>query len=208
MQEQAMIIQKKMKDWSDISDEKLMERYAEGDTNAFEELFRRHKNAVYAFIYHFMKSSENTEDLFQNVFIRIINNRRRYKPKAKFTTWLFTITRSVCIDAMRKNQRANIVPLFQNEGIMTEKGWNEFIEDQPNPREISHANELESILEDAIRTLPENQREVLLFREKTDLTFDEIGRILKCSPNTVKSRMHYALLSLRRELEKRGVETP
>ncbi|MEW6238165.1 MAG: sigma-70 family RNA polymerase sigma factor [Candidatus Omnitrophota bacterium] len=193
---------------SSAPDEELMQRYAQGEVEAFDELFQRHKNAVYAFIYHFVRISDSRDDLFQNVFLRIIRYRNQYKPTAKFTTWLFAITRSVCIDAMRKSHNANIIPLFP-DGEDERDGGREM---EPvcgglSPREALHRSEIQRAIEETIRTLPPEQREVLLLREKTNLTFEEIAEAAGCSPNTVKSRMHYALLALRKELRKRGIDS-
>lgn len=190
------------------SDEVLMQLYADGDVEAFDELVHRHKNAVYAYIFGFTRHSDSVDDLFQNVFIRIIQNRHRYRPKAKFTTWLYTITRSVCIDEMRKNKRAEIIPLFPDGDGSADPIINIDPSGQElTPRDMLQEMEIKDAINETIRTLPESQREVLLLREKTDLTFDDIGNILGCSPNTAKSRMHYALLALRKALRKRGIES-
>ena len=87
------------------SDEALMLRFAQGDEAAFDLLFHRHKNTVYAFIRKFIVSQEQADDLFQNVFLRVIRYRERYQPDARFSTWLFTITRSVCIDTIRRTSK-------------------------------------------------------------------------------------------------------
>ncbi len=186
-----------------------MQLYGEGNMDAFEELFHRHKSSVYAFIHHFTHKTDSIDDLFQAVFLRVIRYRNRYQAKAKFTTWLFTITRSVCIDAMRKQKTADVIQLFP---YRTDEENSPDISDFPGhgilPHEASYENELQEAIEIVINSLPSEQREVLLLREKTDLTFEEIGKIVGCSSNTAKSRMHYALLTLRKGLKERGFEEP
>lgn len=86
-----------------IADEALMLRYARGDVEAFDLLFARHKRSVLAFIRGYIQAPDQAEDLMQNVFLRVIRNRSRYQATARFTTWLFTIVRSVCIDSDRKS---------------------------------------------------------------------------------------------------------
>ncbi len=190
-----------------LSDEALMQHYARGDMDAFDTLYHRHKDSVYAFIHQFVTTPDRIDDLFQTVFMRIIRSRERYQPTARFTTWLYTITRSVCIDAMRKMSRADVIPLFPGQnGETTENEIDTLSGKEPSAREAACHAEIEREIENAIRSLPENQREVLMLRERTDLTFEEIGRVTGCSINTAKSRMHYALLALRRELQKRGIE--
>ncbi len=185
-----------------LSDEALMERYAQGTDEAFEVLFYRHKTTVYSFIYRFLIHSAQADDIFQTVFMRVIKNRKRYKPKAKFSTWLFTIVRSVCIDTMRKNQRRN-----ETRSIESEESPNVcYIAcSNPTPFEFSAEREMNSAIESCIHSLPDEQREIILLREMTSMTFDEIGERLGCSGNTAKSRMHYALLALRRQLVEQGI---
>ena len=191
-----------------VTDEELMLRYAQEDTGAFEELFHRHKNSVMAFIRGFASMEEIREDLFQNVFIRVIKSRKMYKPVAKFSTWLFSITRSVCIDAMRKKKRDNVIPLYSSQNRMTEDMDSfEPVSESPTPRETQYHAELQETLWEIIGSLPDSQREVLLLREKTCLTFEEIAKVIDCPVNTVKARMHYALLQLRAELRERGFDS-
>lgn len=188
------------------SDEELMLLYARGDGQAFDALFERHKRSVYSFIRKFMVSGDLADDLFQQVFMKVIHNRERYQPSAKFSTWLFTITRSVCIDAMRKNGKRRWISIFSRSEPSEEPGEPMAIAcSDPTPRQWLQEQELSGIMQEIISTLPENQREVLLLRENTDLTFAEIAEVTGCSVNTVKSRMHYALLALRRGLEERGI---
>ncbi|MBD3266525.1 sigma-70 family RNA polymerase sigma factor [bacterium] len=190
------------------TDEDLMQRYALGDTAAFDELFARHKGSVYSFIRGFITKEEMVDDLFQAVFIRLIKARKRYKPKAKFTTWLFTITRSVCIDEMRRTRNKKVIslyPVYDTE--QHEQPVPEPRDTTPGPREMLHQTDLQQAIQEIILTLPDKQKEVLLLREKTDLTFADIAKMLRCTTNTIKSRMHYALLTLRQELKERGFDS-
>lgn len=177
--------------------------------DAFEELFHRHKSSVYAFIHHITHGSGSIDDLFQTVFLRVIRYRSRYKAKAKFTTWLYTITRSVCIDAMRKQKTAEVIQLFpQNPDEDNSYDVADFPGHGASPLDSLYENELQAAMDEVIDSLSPEQREVLLLREKTDLTFEDIGKMIGCSANTAKSRMHYALLALRRGLKERGFEEP
>jgi RNA polymerase sigma-70 factor, ECF subfamily len=192
---------------SDATDEELMQRYGLGDIPAFEELFARHKNSVYAFIRGFYPVETAWDDIFQTVFWRILRARKTYKPTAKFTTWLFTVTRSVCIDAMRGARRTNVVSLHRTTEDNPAAGFPEPASVIPNARETMYQTELQEAIMHIVHTLPDDQREILLLREKTDLTFADIAAMIGCSANTVKSRMHYALLTLRRGLQERGFES-
>ena len=191
-------------EWGAETDENLMLMYGEGDTAAFEELYHRHKGSVYAFIRRFITREEMWDDLFQSVFFRVIQNRKNYKVQARFTTWLFTIARSVCIDVVRKRSYRATVSLggCGEDGPAVEEALHE----EGTAREWLYQAEIREALERILRTLPPEQREVLLLREHTAMTFDEIGTMLGISTNTAKSRMHYALTALRRGLQQQGME--
>jgi RNA polymerase sigma-70 factor (ECF subfamily) len=187
-------------------DESLMLQYAEGDTGAFETLFQRHKNRVYGFIRRFMGGGCGCppDDLFQEVFLRIVRGRAQYRPSAKFTTWLFTIVRSVCIDTMRKQKHQPLnTPVEETPGSDVTRESTSVI--QITPRDHALERETGNILERLIENLPVEQREVLLLREKLNLPFREIARVTGCSVGTVKSRMRYALDALRKGLVAEGL---
>ncbi|HOE11840.1 MAG TPA: sigma-70 family RNA polymerase sigma factor [bacterium] len=185
-------------------DESLMLEYAKGDAEAFETLFQRHKNRVYGFIRRFMGGSYPADDLFQEVFLRIVRGRAQYRPSAKFTTWLFTIVRSVCIDTMRKQKHQPLnTPIEETpESDVTRESTSVI---QITPRDHALERETGNILERLIENLPVEQREVLLLREKLNLPFREIARVTGCSVGTVKSRMRYALEALRKGLIAEGL---
>lgn len=187
---------------SNDSDEDLMLRYVHGDGTAFEILFRRHKARVYGFIYRFTGGG-HADDLYQEVFLRIIRSRHTYRPRAKFTTWLYAVARSVCIDAMRKeNRRKDTTSLDE----LTETGQSPvpLPVSQGTQRDEAFDNETNALMHRLIQGLPEEQREVLLMREKLNLTFREIASITGCTVGTVKSRMRYALETLRKWLISEG----
>ncbi len=210
MQIQAMQIPTdEQQHWETLSDEQVMLRYAQGDSDAFDELYQRHKSSVYAFIRNFIYDANAIDDLFQAVFLKMIRNRLNFIPKAKFTTWLFTIARTTCIDAMRKTKTSRVIQLFPDQyDEDAGMGMADFPDCEPQPREKGYQTELQHAIDGALEMLPQEQREVLLLREKTELTFQEIGKITGCSTNTAKSRMHYALLAIRKELQEKGFDEP
>jgi len=185
------------------SDEDLMLRYARGDGTAFEILFRRHKARVYSFIYRFVGGGHTADDLYQEVFLRIIRSRHTYRPRARFTTWLYAVARSVCIDAIRKeNRRTDTASLDElNE---TGQTLAHLPVTQGTQRDEVFQSETGALIERFIQMLPQEQREVLLMRERLNLTFREIASITGCTVGTVKSRMRYALESLRKWLIAEG----
>ena len=186
----------------DEADEVLMTRYQNGETQAFEILLCRHRKAIFNFILRFMRSRELAEDLMQETFLRVIKGATRYERKAKFTTWLYTIARNLCVDHLRrkKHRKAQSLdtPLSSEEGptLLELIPGQEMAADRQ-----SLNNELHQKIHNALYTLSVEQREVFLMRETLDMPFREIAQAIGASENTVKSRMRYALEKLRTELE-------
>lgn len=186
----------------DEADEALMMRYREGEVRAFEVLLQRHRKPVYNFVLRYVGSHEAAEDLLQEVFLRIIKNIKNYEQKAKFTTWLYTITRNLCVDHSRRQKHRRMASLDQSVGVDESRTLLETIPAKTvvPDQQILNTQFARAVFP-AIELLPPEQREVFLMREFLDLPFKEIGDIIGVSENTVKSRMRYALDKLRLELE-------
>ena len=188
-----------------LPDEELMFRYAAGDVAAFEEILNRHEKAVFNFIARFVGDRTVAEDLVQEVFLRVIKTAGKYKKKAKFRTWLFTIARNICIDTARRRVRRPEVSLDRPLGGEGEDEGNTFLDrlaDDGTPGAASQSirGEFRQRLQTALGELPVEQREVFVMREFGGLKFREIAATLEVSENTVKSRMRYALETLRGHL--------
>jgi RNA polymerase sigma-70 factor (ECF subfamily) len=191
---------------SNTPDEALMAYYQKGDITAFEELFRRHKRSVYSYIYRYTGNPEESEEVFQNVFIKLHRASKDYIPTAKFTTWLFTIVRNLCIDRHRKVRLRNNVSLDDYKDESSRSLHDVLASETPLPDSQSSDVEIGRILEEALNHINEDQKEVFLMREKSGLKFEEIAQVIGVSVNTVKSRMRYALENLKKYLEKSGLE--
>ena len=188
----------------DDSDEGLMLRYQNGDVRAFEILLTKHRKPVFNFILRYVGEKAQAEDLLQEVFLRVIKGADSYQKQAKFTTWLYTIARNLCVDNSRRGKHRKAysldVPMEQDgkEGgtlldVVADKAAG-------TDRKVI-SKELHGRLHAAIGKLSEDQREVFLMREFLDMPFREIADVVGCPENTVKSRMRYALEKLREELE-------
>ena len=168
-------------------DEALMLRIRAGETRELAELFERHNRQVYGFFYRMTGSREMSEDLVQEVFLRILRYRETYQPKTSFTAWMYGIARNALIDTMRKRR--------------PEAGF-----DDPNGPEIAareqsiddrlRAQQEIDMVRRALASLPADKREVLVLARYQDLKYDEIGRILGCEPNAVKQRVFRAVKAL------------
>lgn len=183
------------------SDEELMVAFQAGDITAFEVLIRRHQNGVFNFIVRFLGNREVAEEVFQEAFLKVHQAADRYLPNGKFTTWLYTIVRNLCVDTFRRRKIREAVSL-DDRGENGERNLSDTIAGDNIPADVlSSASEIESVLEKALAKLNEDQREVFLLREKEGLKFEEIAEVTGVSVNTVKSRMRYALEALRRNLK-------
>jgi RNA polymerase sigma-70 factor (ECF subfamily) len=186
------------------SDEVLMLRYKEGDIEAFEILLERYQQPLFAFVYRFCNDYHQSQDLVQEVFLRLIKVAKNYEPRAKFSTYLYTFAHNLCIDYIRRGKKRRNVslstPVDDAEGIFLEDTMKD---EKANPEKEFHQKSFDQALQKAVSELPDEQREVFLLREQMNLPFEEIAKIAGCLPSTAKSRMRYALQSIRQKLERR-----
>jgi RNA polymerase sigma-70 factor (ECF subfamily) len=186
----------------DATDEMLMVRYQRGDAQAFAELVRRHSRTVYNFVFRQLREQSVAEDVTQEVFLRVVQKAGEFKHEARFSTWLYSITRNLCVDQLRRlshRRHASLdAPRAGASDDTTSLG--EGVAD-PHPRasaeRSAESSEVLASIVLAVESLPDDQREVFLLREVAHLPFREIAEITEIPENTVKSRMRYALDRLR-----------
>ena len=186
----------------DEADEALMARYQNGEVRAFEVLMNRHRRPVHNYIFRFVGNIARAEELVQDTFIRVIKASARYKPTAKFTTWLYTIARNICTDESRRAIHRRTKSLDATFGNTDDGGTllDVIGSDGIDPERKAASKEIRDKLEAALSEMAEEQREVFLLREFSGLAFKDIAEVVGASENTVKSRMRYALEKLRSEL--------
>jgi RNA polymerase sigma-70 factor (ECF subfamily) len=185
------------------SDEALMARYQKGDVRAFEVLLSRHRKPVYNFIYRFVGTREQAEDLLQETFLRVIKGADSYQREAKFTTWLYTIARNQCVDLSRRMKLRRMSSLDQPSTAEDDGAtlMDVVADGGAQVDRQAEGGELQMRLKAAVEQLSEEQREVFLMREVLQMQFKEIADVTGVPENTVKSRMRYALEKLRDLLE-------
>jgi len=185
-----------------ITDAVLVRNYMDGDENALSVLIHRHKQRIYSFIYSKVYDRDITEDIFQDAFIKVIKNLKlgKYNEEGKFLPWVMRISHNLVIDHFRKNNR---MPKFDNSGefsIFSVLGDNAL-----NAEKQLIKDQVECDLRRIIEELPEDQREVLVMRMYKDMSFKEISERTGVSINTALGRMRYALINLRKVIDKNNI---
>ncbi|MBE7495659.1 MAG: sigma-70 family RNA polymerase sigma factor [Verrucomicrobiaceae bacterium] len=185
---------------SDAESVRLMLRVKDGDERAFEKLVEMHQNAVIGTVYRMLGSVDDAHDIAQQVFVRVWRSAPRYEPTAKFTTWLYTITRNLVFNETRRRGRRKEVSMEQES------------EDDPPKHFVDHSvpgadenlakAEFHDALDRAIAALPEKQRMAVILRGRQDLPYEEICVILKMSLPALKSLLFRARNDLRKHLER------
>jgi RNA polymerase sigma-70 factor (ECF subfamily) len=185
-----------------VTDEALMIRFQQGDRAAFAALVKKHKSPLYNFALRQLRAKTTAEDVVQETFVRVVQNAADFKHEARFTTWLYTIARNLCIDHLRKGALRKH-PSLDSRQSHDEGGptlGEQTADARANVERDATAGELREKIASAVETLPDDQREVFLMREVANLPFKEIADITGVPENTVKSRMRYALERLQAAL--------
>ena len=189
-----------MGDEGNEEDLALMAKAARGDEDAFAKIVAKHQHAVLGTVAKMTNQSSDTEDIAQQVFIRLWKSAERYQPTAKFTTFLFTITRNLVFNATRKKSGKNEYSFDALEGK-----WRQSIEDKSSdsrPDKLIEQTELRQIIDQAISSLPEKQRLAVVLRRYEKMPYEEIAETLGISVPAVKSQLFRARTALRESLGK------
>jgi RNA polymerase sigma factor (sigma-70 family) len=177
-------------------DEELMLAYAGGDAGAFESLYAKHKAPVFRFVLRSVKSRAEADELFQDVWMRAIEARARYRPEAKFTTWLYTIAHHRIIDHGRARGLTAVSLDDEDAGVEEPRAA-----PSSDPARMAEAADTARRLEAAIAALPLAQREAFLLHHEGDLSAAEIAAATGTNEEAAKSRLRYAMNKLREALD-------
>jgi RNA polymerase sigma-70 factor (ECF subfamily) len=185
------------------ADEALMLAYRAGDAASFDTLYSRHKGAVFRYLRRQVRSMAVAEELFQDVWMKLIDARAGYEPRAKFTTWLYTIAHHRLMDHFRGAARAILVSYDE-----TDDPPEDVASAAPAPDELFERKQQAAGLLAAIEALPSAQREAFLLQQEADLSLDEIALVTGTNRETVKSRLRYAMAKLRAQLAESADRNP
>jgi len=181
------------------SSEDLMAKVAEGNDYAFEILVQRHQTSVLNLIYRYVGDRTKARDLAQEVFMRVWQAARTYKPKAKFTTWVYRITANLCLNELKSVKGKKLIQL-ESEEDSPNSDYQTHSNASQSPEDILVAKESSRQISDALQTLPENQRMALILKRYDNLSYDEIGRVMGCSVSAVESLLVRAKRNLQQKL--------
>lgn len=187
---------------TEIKDEILFARFKKGDQEAFNEILMRYQAPIMTYIVKSTGNKEKAEEVFQDVFFKVVDRREQFKTKVSFKAWLYTIARTTCIDAARKRQRTPYMSSIYRDD---EEQRDEKLESQePSAQDLTHELQIDGQLKEALDEIAPEQKETFVLKVMHEMTFEEIAVTMKCSVNTAKSRMRYALEKLRTILKKRN----
>lgn len=180
-----------------LSDQQLIANYLRGDEKSFEVLLTRHREKIYTSIYLFVKDTELASDIFQDVFIKIIDTLRKgkYNHEGKFLQWAMRIAYNLCVDNFRRSKRRSKVSATETFDIF------DILESKDDNMETTMIkSQMHARVRELVDNLPPEQREVVILRHYADMSFKEISQLTRVSINTALGRMRYALINMRKQV--------
>lgn len=185
-----------------LSDAVLVTQYASGNEWALAQLIERHKSRIYSFIFSKVKDRDLSDDIFQETFIKVINNikKQNYNEEGKFLPWVMRISHNLIIDHFRKQSKVKFQRDQEEYSV-----FSKMIDSEQNIESSMIAGQIEDDLHTLILKLPQDQQEIIRLRLYDDLTFKEIAELNQISINTALGRMRYAIVNLRKMIDKNQI---
>lgn len=191
-----------MRNLTTLTDQQLVKMYQDGEENALSVLITRYKDRIYTSIYLLVKDKYLAEDIFQEVFIRIIDALRegKYTDEGKFLPWAMRIGHNLCVDHFRRVKRGPSIKTSDDHDIFEVLDVSE-----PGADHKLVTGQTHDKVRKMVDMLPEDQREVIILRHYADLSFKEIAELTNCSINTALGRMRYGLINLRKMMTEKQI---
>lgn len=185
------------------TDHELIEKFVSGDQSSVEILILRHKNKVFGYISMYIRDQALAEDIFQDTFLKVIQSLKagRYQENGRFISWVMRIAHNLIIDHFRKEKQMNVISNddYESDIFNSKKLCEANVEDVIVKRQVIRD------VRRLIHMLPEDQREVVILRHYTGLSFKEIADITNVSINTALGRMRYALINIRKMMDENNI---
>jgi RNA polymerase sigma-70 factor, ECF subfamily len=178
-----------------------MARIAKGDDDAFEILVNRHQTSVLNLIYRFIGDRTQARDLAQEVFIRVWQAAKSYKPEAKFTTWIYRIATNLCLNELKSAHHKKWFQFFRSDANDEIRAEEAVPDRSPSPEDILLTRERSRRITDVLLSLPENQRMALILKRYDEISYEEIARVMGCSVSAVESLLDRAKRNLQEKLK-------
>lgn len=184
---------------STVSDEDLIERFQQGEAQAYDQIVRRYKDQLLNFVFRFLGNAEEAEDIVQETFLRVYRNRFAYTRVAKFSTWIYTIAGNLARTELRRRKRRRLFSISTDMGL--EDRDFEISDEVFNPEIYVDSAIQEELIQREISKLSPKFREVIILRDVQELSYEEISKIIRVPIGTVKSRVNRARLRLQARLK-------
>ena len=191
-----------MKQYIDMSDEELVIAYRHGDQKCFQELYKRYQRKIFSYILVSVKNKEITNDIFQEVFFKVINTIQsgNYREEGKFAQWIIRITHNAVIDHFRYQNKYATSPSIEDDDDGNYVFDNISVNNYTSPEDILIKKENKVLIQQAVSTLSKKQQEVIYLRLNEDKCFREIANVQNISINTALGRMRYAIMNVKKKI--------
>lgn len=185
-------------EWSDAD---ILAEVATGNIDAYGKIVARYRGRLYNFVFRFVGDRETAEDIVQETFLRAFRKRKEYRAIANFSTWLFTIAGNLAKSELRRRKRWRLFSLHRDDESDTGM---ELPDESLRPDKVAESSLADDQIHDAIHSLPENYRQVILLRDVEGMAYQQIAEIVNCPVGTVKSRVNRARIKLQQKLKNEG----
>lgn len=188
----------------DTTEKKLIELSVSGDIEAFETLIQSHQKKVYNIALRMTKNPEDAQELAQDAIVRAFTSIGKFRGDSSFSTWLYRITINVCTDFLRKKNKAVLISMEQGAASNDNQQGIQVEEEAPGPEELAEKKQLKKLVREAMDSLSDEHRQVLILRDIMDLSYKEIANTLNLNEGTIKSRINRARAGLKKIITQRA----
>jgi RNA polymerase sigma-70 factor (ECF subfamily) len=185
----------------ELTDMDILAQVSAGNVDAYGKIVGRHNGRLYNFVYRFVGDRETAEDVVQETFLRAFRKRTEYRAIANFSTWLFTIAGNLAKSELRRRKRWRMFSIERDEE--TDTGM-DIPDESARPDKVAESSLADGQIQQAIASLPDNYKQVILLRDVQGMSYQEISDIVDCPVGTVKSRVNRARLKLQQKLKNEG----